>query len=70
MGERSFRRNTVGALLGGQTNLKALPGDEAYLDRVRGQELCLDELFLLLEITGSVGVPQLCRGPEGLRHGS
>lgn len=49
-------RSTVGALLGGQKGLKAGPGDEGYLDRVRGQALGLEDLVTLREVAASVGV--------------
>ena len=54
-------KTTVAALVGGESGLKAVSGDESYLNRIGGQTLDFDELLSLRRIASRVGVTQRFR---------
>ena len=54
-------KSTVAALVGGESGLKAVSGDESYLNRIGGQTLDLDEMLSLRRIASRVGVTQRFR---------
>ena len=56
-----YIKSTVGTLLGGESGLKTISGDEQYLGRVKGHELDFDELLTLGNVARSAGVTERFR---------